>query len=432
MTERLVFRDLAGADRALTENDRNWLQALARDTDPANFVVGVGTSRIASAPEPVLHCDPDGNWRAGRYIGELHRDGRVLEIRPRLGFTTIAAWAGAALNVRIVPRTGDHSRSSILIAELLAATWRSTLVDATRHGLPGFRAPQQHISPYVRGRLDLPSTMTLRTARSPHVASTSRPKQFDNPVSAVIVLADRVLDRALRRKDWRGHRIDEVMPRLRAVTGPRPKLPTLRELRDVRYTPITLPYRRVAELSWQIARRNGLRAAATSERTTGLLIDVAELWELFLLHCAKRAFGTANVTHGTRLTSTQYLLRTVADPMRTLGNMYPDLILGPPSRPWAIVDAKYKPLTDPRGVDREDLYQLHAYLSAHLERPLPAGALAYVDFPEPHIPARAETMGPWKTSNGHQVRFQRLPITENECVRAFQQLIQLSLRDDHD
>jgi hypothetical protein len=25
MTERLVFRDLAGADRALTENDRNWL-----------------------------------------------------------------------------------------------------------------------------------------------------------------------------------------------------------------------------------------------------------------------------------------------------------------------------------------------------------------------------------------------------------------------
>ena len=128
--ERLTFPDLAPADRDLTAEEHAWLGALARDTDPTLFTVNLGPSAAADDSGPVVACDQYGTWRAGRYIGELYRDGRVIEIRPRLGIETIAHWAGAAMNVRITPRSGEHTGSQMLIAELLAAAWRSALVDA--------------------------------------------------------------------------------------------------------------------------------------------------------------------------------------------------------------------------------------------------------------------------------------------------------------
>lgn len=423
--EPLTFPDLAPADRDPTGDERAWLSALARDTDPGLFTVSVGASAAADDAGPVVACDSYGTWRAGRYIGELYRDGRVIEIRPRLGIETIAHWAGAALNVRITPRSGEHTGSQVLIAELLAAAWRSALVDAARHGPPGLRSPRTHVADVAKGRIDVAGTLQLRASGRPQIASVSRPKNLDNPITRTIVAADRVLDRRLHRPGWRGERVDEVMPRLRAAVGSRPTLPTHRELASVRYTPITLPYRRAAELSHQIASHRGLQSRATGDRADGLLIDVAELWELFLVHCARRAFGAANVTHGTALSEAGALLRSQRDPARTLGRLYPDIIIGPVDHPVAIIDAKYKPLADPRGVDREDLYQLNAYLAAHVRTPHPLGALAYVRFPEQQHTAYAESRGPWITAAGHSAAFARMPTTEAECVAALKALVRL-------
>ena len=119
-------------------------------------------------------------------------------------------------------RARPSSRHVRLIAELIAATWRSAVVEATRHGLPGLREPRELQTPYARGRLDISKTLRLRAARRPQVSSIHRPKVVDNPVSRVLVLADRVLDRRLGRSDWRGTRLAEVMPRLRGAVGDRP------------------------------------------------------------------------------------------------------------------------------------------------------------------------------------------------------------------
>lgn len=420
MTDRLIFHDLVGPDRPLTSEEDQWLQGLAETTQPADFTLRMGRSLAADSPGPIVRRDLPG-WTAGRYIGELYRDGRVLEIRPRLDFNTIAAWAGAALNLHVIPRSAQHVAAPTFIAELLAATWRAALVDAARHGPPGIRTRQLHVSEHTRGQLDVHKTLMLRAGRRPMLASTIRPKKIDNPVSRSIVLADRVLDRRIHRSDWRGDRVDELMPRLRAGTGPRPALPTWRELKAVRYTPITLPYKRVAELSWRIVRHQGLRSTATADRTDGVLIDVAELWELFLLHCAKKAFGVTNVLHGTHLRDGHFLLRNPSAD-KAFGRMYPDIMVGPVDRPRAIIDAKYKPLAEPRGVDREDLYQLNAYLSAHTQLPLPTGALGFVAFPGQVYESYAEQHSPWTTFQGHLVNFTRLPATEDECIERLRKL----------
>ena len=424
---RLVFHDLTGPERTPTPDENEWLTALTHDIDTDEFLVGIGTSLAATEDEPILQRQLDGSWKAGRYIGELYRGGRVLEIRPRLGIETIAAWAGAALNVRIVPQAAEHGTTATLIAELLAATWRSALIEAARHGPPGLRAPRRHIAEHVKGRLDLGQTLKLRATRQPQLISVTRPKEVDNPVSRVIVLADRVLNSRLRGRDWRGERVEELLPRLRAATGTRPPLPTRRELDAVRYTPITLPYKRIAELSWRIARRRIPHPTATGDRCDGLLIDVAELWELFLVHCAKRAFGSSEVTHGTHLRDGQPLLRS-ATTDASLGRLYPDLLIGPVDAPHAVIDAKYKPLADPRGVDTTDLYQLNAYLGVHTTDPLPLGALAYVRFPDQVTLSSAERRGPWTTTQGHTVHFQRLPITESACVKALRELAPIAYR----
>jgi 5-methylcytosine-specific restriction enzyme subunit McrC len=426
MPERLVFGDLVGLiepDRSLSPEEDAWLSALVEELDPADFTVSVGSSCAATEPEPVLQRQLNGSWKAGRYIGELRREGRVLEIRPRLDIADIAAWAGAILNVRVVPRAAEQYGMSALIAELIAATWRVAVAQATRHGLPGLREPREREAPYARGRLDVSKTLRLRATRRPQVASVERPKVVDNAVSRVLVLADRVLDRRLARADWRGSRVAEVMPRLRAAVGSRPALPSRRELDRVRYTPMTLPYKRAAELSWQIAHNRGLRAAATAETTEGVLIDVAELWELFLVHCAKRAFGASMVTHGTQLREARYLLHSITYPGATLGRLYPDLIVGPLDTPAVIIDAKYKPLADPRGVDREDLYQLTSYLTAHPTSPQPLGMLAFTAFPGQAQFSAAEEHGPWHLPTGNHVRFERLPVTESACVRALKSFV---------
>ena len=420
---RLTFADLACADRAPTQEEAAWLADLARDVAADQITARIGRTMASDDPGPIVSCDPTGEWRAGRYVGELYRDGRVLEIKPRLGIDTIAHWAGAALNLRITPHSGDHVGSQALIAEFLAAIWRAELVNAARHGLPGLRSPRTHVSEVVRGRIDVAHTVRLRAAGRPQVASVNRPKNIDNPIAKTIVVADRVLDGLIRGRDWRGDRVEEILPRLRAGVGCRPKLPTRRELANVRYTPITLPYQRVAELSYQIAKHRGLRSQATGDSADGLLIDVAELWELFLLHCARRAFGSTNVTHGTALVHGRPLLRSEHHPDAGLGRLYPDIVIGPIDHPAAIIDAKYKPLADPRGVDREDLYQLNAYLAAHTDNPVPLGSLAYVRFPDQSAPSYAETRGPWRTESGHRVLFTRLPTTEAECIDTLRSLV---------
>ena len=426
MTRRIVFRDLAGLDEpdlVLTPDDDGWLASIAARVNANTHTFKIAPSCAAAMPEPILQRQVDGSWRAGRYVGELRQGDRILEIRPRLGIDTIAHWAGTALNLHVLPKSAGHTGvTHTLIAELTAAIWRGVVTDAARHGLPGLRSARSHVGAAVRGRLDIGGTLGLRAKRAPVLASIERPKIVDNPISRAIVLADRVLDRRLRhRPAWRGDRVAELIPRLQAATGSRPALPSRKELDQVRYTPITLPYRRAAELSWQIAHNRGALTDASSDDAEGVLIDVAELWELFLLSCLRQATDDV-VTHGTHLLQAKPLLTSTGDSSRTLGRLYPDLLVGEPQAPRMVIDAKYKPLRDPRGVDREDLYQLTSYLMAHTTSTLPVGMLAYPLFDE-RAPAFAERHGPWKTPASHDVSFRRLPIAEDPCVTALGQLL---------
>lgn len=424
MTDIVEFEDLSPREVADPEEDA-WLDRLAtRLADNDHVLRLTGRGRDDDEDESALTRGPDGRWWAGRFIGEIRFEGRELRIAPRLGIDVVGAWLAYALNLTVVPKAATRAGGGPLIAQLVDRMWSAALADAARHGPPRFRREERHAGPYVRGRLDVERTIRHRARREPLVASVRQVRSLHNPVSRVLVLADRTLRSLVTPpRTWRPDLAEEVLGQLQGGVGASPSLPSHHELRRVRYTPITRRFEPVARLSYEVARRRGALTSAAGQDTSGVLIDVADLWELFLVHCARRAFGHSRVEHGTAMTATAYLLQAERDPSRQLGRLKPDMLIRSPlQEPLVVVDAKYKRLRDsrerPQGVARGDLYQLSAYLAGHS---VPHGALAYP--PHPEDQATADRFGPWRMQSGQLVEFIRLPSDERDCIAAMSRLV---------
>lgn len=430
MSDALLFRDLDGPNRPPDASEAAWLEEHVVPLDPTRFVIGVPGARALADDDDSLALiarNADGTYTAGRFVGELRVHGRPLRIEPRLGFPTLASWMAAALNVPVLPKTAGLRADAALIPQLLAIIWSALLSEAARHARPGFRADQRHTGRRIRGRLDVRGTVGLRVRGiTDQAVSVDRPKTLLHDVSRVLVRADRVLHRALRDTDadWRPRQVRELIGELRHAVGDHPDLPSERALDRVRYTPITVGYRRAARLSHTVASNQGLLSTSEDQAVSGALIDVAEIWELYLLHCAKHAFGALRVEHAARTAERQHLL-TSAVTGRPLGRIRPDIVVHDDRRRVRLVlDAKYKRLVAnsyrPEGVDRADLYQLTSYLAA-----APAGtvgALLYPpddDNPQPSI---AEAEGPWRTESGAVLEFKRLGRDRQQVIEALRAL----------
>jgi 5-methylcytosine-specific restriction enzyme subunit McrC len=419
LPEPLVITDLTSEahwQRSPNDEEREWLAEIA-ELSPQQFVLNAQLE-IDHQPttEPILTRDIEG-WRANRYIGEIRHNGRKLVIEPRLGIETITSWISAILNVQVLPRTAQQiAGANNAVTQLLAALWRASVLTAGQHALPRMGQKLSSHGLSVKGRLDGSATSRRRAKGHFDLVSTRVVRSYDNAPARAVVLADRYFDRHLAGAQWRGPRLDEQMVALRNATGTRPQRPSLIDIRKARYSPITIKWRRAAELSWRIISKDPLGVAADDDSTYGVLIDVAELWEMFVLHCAVLATSQP-VLHGTNTQSSGHLARSTVDSSRALGKLYPDVLVG--DRPiTALLDAKYKRLGGRRGIGREDLYQLHAY-SSTFESPLAALVYPAIDSEIP----RDERDSPWRTNSG-ELSFLTLPTDAQSCVAKLKEWFQ--------
>lgn len=415
----LEFADLSPYSDGLSAEDDAWLAEVAK-IDPRQFRIGIEDDR----PEddewlPLVERGRDGQWWAGRFIGSMTVEGRRLTVRPRLGIEVVEAWLDQAFGLVAPPASARHAETETFIVRLLARLWCRAVDNATRHGLPLLRLPRAHEGLFVRGRLDTRRTLRLIGAGQPRVASVTHDRSLDHPVTRALVRAERALaERLTDTAEWRTERVRQVLPHLRAAVGSRPRLPTAFELERVRYTPITLPFKQAALLSHRIASRLGYSATDEAGTAEGILVDVAELWELFVLNCARRAIPTGlRIEHGTTLGRRDYLLRSKEDD-RGMGRLKPDVLVFRGERAEAVIDAKYKRLAfsreRPNGVDQADMYQLAAYASRY--EPEKVAALVYPDDGGP-VSSRAEAMGPWR-GGAETFVFMRLPTDASQCREA--------------
>lgn len=423
MSGTLRARDLSPLDGELSDADHAWLEQVQIHVRASQHVIRLGEAGADDDGEDyVVSRDALGRWWTGRYIGDLSLDGRRLEIRPRLGEVVIEEWLGEVLNLVAVPDTATHQHSDSFIARLMGAVWCRAVDQASRHGPPSFRRNHRHEGFYIRGRLDVRATARLRSCGSPHVASVQSFRDLDNDVSRTLVAAERVLTARIGHDHWRTPRVDEILPGLRSAVGARPRLPARRALGRIRYTPITRPFKTVADLSWRLAQLQGYSASSEHGKSEGLLIDVAELWELFVVKCLERALPALRVEHGTHAQAQNgWLLSSVTDDRAGLGRLKPDVLAHDGPTVAVVADAKYKRLEDrwpdrPQGVDRADLYQLTSYLARYSPKGEALGVLIYPRDDGQQSVATAEAKGPWTLQAGGRVRFMRLGVHLEEAV----------------
>ena len=423
-------RDLSPLE-GLKRKDEDWLRGLAVRVRASEHVVRFGSA--ADDPEPIVSRAYDGTWRAGRYVGSITFEGRRLEIEPRLAPKALRDLLRTALNVIIPMRSGQLERSGTVVPLLLAVVWCRELDTATRHGLPFLRLPEQHEGPFVRGRIEESRTRQLRQRGEIAVASTSSTRSLDNDIARTLVCGQRALTHMLGGDGWMTSRAGDVMPHLWSAVGTRPKLPSGAAVRTIRYTPIRRSFRPLVEHSWELARGRGLRGAGEGE-AEGLLIDMAELWERYVLTCAQRASEPGEeVTHeATAKGEDRHLFRSLVDADTTMGRLLPDVVVRRAGRVTAILDAKYKLIGDraeaPMGIAREDRYQLAGYLTAQQD----AGVVGMLVYPAElgsegnELPpdrwqrSSGEEKSPWRGPSGTTASFSRVsfdPDTASSQLR---------------
>lgn len=419
---KVVAQDCSPLSPQPTASEAVWLRRLAANVRASDLVVPISGER--DEDEPVVYCAWDGIWWAGRYVGSLSFEEHRLTIEPRFGLATLRNWLFEAASVVVTDAPGTLQEDESFIAKLLASVWAHAFIEAARHGLPALRRDIATTGSMIRGRLDVPASLRLIAAGGNRVVSIRSERSLDHAASNAIVAAYQVLRRWLGVADeqWMPARAKELVPHLLAITGARPRVPTRAELGRIRYTPITAGFAPLAELSRQIANRRGLAAEIDSGgETKGVLLDVAELWEMYVLSVLRKAAAPLSVTHGTREKAATKKLLQSDRTGQGLGTLIPDAILHAGSKVRGVVDAKYKSLHPsagaPNGPQREDLYQIAAYLGRFAElNGVSWGVLAYPQDPARPSAPQAEQIGPWSLDSSRKVVFTVLPHLAHEAV----------------
>ena len=250
---------------------------------PAAHVAGMAA---VATPAPLLERQ-DAGWRVGRYAGQLTLDGRSVLLEPRIGWDALDGWVMAATGLPVPATTGVYRRARV--TALASMLWVCAVDGASRHGPPAFRRDVPYEGGNVRGRLDVRRTVRLRAKGASTAASVYRARELDNPVTRIIVAADRVLMRQVSDRRWRTDRVDGVLAQLQTAVGRRSPAPPEGELHRMRYTPITRPFKWAAELSSRIVRQDPVATTALPGRVQGLVIDLDGVYAGAALGWAREA-----------------------------------------------------------------------------------------------------------------------------------------------
>ena len=284
---------------------------------------------------------------------------------------------------------------------------------AAKHGLPFRRVETVHFGPALRGRLLPRETALMRAVGDNRLASVTRTRIVDPVIGGIVLGAFERLRAALgsrgEKNYWLPERGRTAVEDLQAALGSRVGITTA-ENHIVRYSPITENYRPAIDLSLSIlARRPRMASSAGEGKAFGVLLDIAEIWELYVAKLLQVGLPGLRVIHTGRATERiRTLLITEGD---EFGSLRPDIVISDhQGRCRAIADAKYKTTRisalNRTGVVTDDVYQLTAYLAGFGD---PAsrldGFLIYPADPEGQVARRLAPKNPWRVASAPLRRF---------------------------
>jgi 5-methylcytosine-specific restriction enzyme subunit McrC len=425
LNERLIIARDCSPLPPLSRDEEEWLKRLILATDLASCLLPVGAPKPED--EPIAIYDSlTGRWRAGRYVGELRFEDGILRIEPRFGMPSLLRWLGEIWGVRLLDGGGTLKEPSLWLWLIIAHLWCGRLIVAAKHGLPYRRSDAIYKGATLRGKLLPYETGLMRAVRNDHLVSKTRERVVDRLIGEIVLLASRHLNRALGSKGprpgWLPDRGKEVLDELRSALGAHCDEAAAQKAHSIRYTPITQSYRPLIDLSLSIlARKPRAPSADGTAKSYGLLLDMAEIWELYVAKVLQAGLPGLRVLHTGRANYNFNWLLT-NERGRTIQALRPDiLIFGENDRCLAIADAKYKNTRsnteNVNGVSRDDLYQLSAYLSGFGNATQRMdGFLVYPEDIGSQVTSTLSLDNPWQVTSGHNRHLWFMAVNGGDAV----------------
>jgi len=397
----------------MAREQEEWLRQITALAKPADLLLTLGSrSEDPSRDhEPIAAYDGASRvWWADRYVGELHFESRTLRIEPRFGMPCLMRWLSTIWGVRLLETQGSYEHRRVWLWTIIAHLWASRLITAAKHGLPAKRVDEVHHGTALRGRLLARPSAITRATGDHRLVSVTRIRAVDAAIGGILIAAFARLRRVLEdygdTMNWLPDRGRILMHDLQHALGDRVQWKPATAHRTIRYSPITESYRPIVELSLSILNQRPLTTGTTGGRKVfGILLDMAEIWELYVAKLLQLGLAGFRVVHSGRTREHfRWLFRSSVDG-NVLGSLRPDIIIADHrGRLVGLADAKYK-TTAPSarnrvGIVREDLYQIASYLSGFGD---PESRLdGFLIFPEDEhgeVTNRLTAKNPWNLSS---------------------------------
>lgn len=317
---------------------------------------------------PIWYGQRDGKtlFYTSHYIGTFCINGLVFCIKPRFGNNILQYLLSHALHVYLPKgETYSSSKNEDYVMWMLALLWKSLLQKAISNGsIPRSYIQEEKNLRNFKGKMIADKQIKYNMANESKFYCSYRHLTFDNLINQTVLYTYEIL----RRKN-------SIAKMLQGLTGHINKLKELRvtkiksirasDLANISFTKMSLSYKPFINLCQIIIKREDGQAAQPrgSLPSFSFFIDMAELWELYLLDVLKEGLTDDRIeVYSPNQTGGEYLLAEHYRQVR------PDIIIKKDGKVAIILDAKWKDYeqlgnTDRVGtVNRDDLYQMMAYL----------------------------------------------------------------------
>lgn len=296
------------------------------------------------------------------YIGFCSVKGVDIIIKPRFGiFNHLVSYA---CNI-FVPNAESSITSNKTSNNywLIALLWKAVLQRAIAMGqIPKEYKKENKNLRYYKGRLDIAKQIRTNLTDASRFYCSYRKLTSDNTINRTIRYAYKLLcDKKMGSVVNDIREYDDKLAMFGVSNSPI----DISDIENIKYTRMTEIYRPVMQFCKAIIQQNLSESSIQTQNRTSVayFIDMAELWEMYLLKKLQVNFPEYEV-YSPNLREREYLMEDKYREVR------PDLVIADKNtgNPRIILDAKYKYYTSLGNlsristVSREDLYQMTTYL----------------------------------------------------------------------
>jgi 5-methylcytosine-specific restriction endonuclease McrBC regulatory subunit McrC len=305
----------------------------------------------------------DCKFFSSHYIGHCCLNDVDITVTPRFGNKNVVFnhLLQYATNIFIPHTPSSLSYGRLEGPWLLMLLWLSALNKAKSLG----QIPKEYIEVTeninsFKGRLDISKQIHFNLVNQARFYCRHQVLTFNNPINRTIRGTIEVLKSSYKTAEFKdAERYDSQLENL----GVSKSGINIVDIDNIRYTRLNYLYKPVMNISKIILQHKQRQSHGENDNGLSYFIDMAELWEMYLLRVLQRNLPSQYNVYSPNSTHGDYLIT---------GNMReirPDIIIEKNRRIVMIIDAKYKRYStfgftskDCHAVSRDDLYQMIAYL----------------------------------------------------------------------